>query len=76
MSLPGDFYKELEACLEREVMDAITAARKLVYTHFNRRCEFTKFDLSPFCARFVETDLVRGRRLWSVCGSGLRAVKN
>jgi hypothetical protein len=38
LTLPGDFYKELEACLEREVMDAITAARKLVYTHFNRRC--------------------------------------
>jgi hypothetical protein len=31
-------------------MDAITAARKLVYTHFNRRCAFLRFllfDSSP-----------------------------
>eukprot|EP00899_Mesostigma_viride_P011659 jgi/Mesvir1/20494/Mv12380-RA.1 len=37
-SLPPGFYEDLEGTLERDVMDAITKARKLTFTHFNRRC--------------------------------------
>ena len=32
------FFIELEASIEREVMNAITSARTYEYTHFNRRC--------------------------------------
>lgn len=32
------FFIELEASIERELMNAITSARTYEYTHFNRRC--------------------------------------
>ncbi|UPQ98340.1 coiled-coil and C2 domain-containing protein [Chloropicon primus] len=32
------FFIELEASIEREIMNAITSARTFEYTHFNRRC--------------------------------------
>ena len=32
------FFIELEASIEREVMNAVTSARTYEYTHFNRRC--------------------------------------